>query len=184
MEEVSWTIPEALERVRAGDQTFTVFQQWVSSEEINDENVSEFVDALIAHPNNLRFIHIKHSIITDVGCSKIAEFVKQSNIIEGVCISKSPITTKTHFAFADALQVNKSLRVLKLYNEKITYDTKAANAFVAALVMNPRPAFDLRTEWILFFSRHDYGKDYEILKTQAEKLSYFPLQQSLLQLID
>lgn len=125
------------------------------------ENVSKFVDKLLANPDAFTNVSVHGYWLTDEVGAKMAQFVTVSKTVARLDLTSNRFGAKTYLAIAGALRVNTSLRELHMHTNKKVDRELVDTAFVEALRVNPTRPHD--SVWQLYFPSHS-DLDYERLK--------------------
>lgn len=131
----------------------------------HDKDVAAVVDEMILQPDIATHLFWRENHLTDETGLKLARFVAVSTKLEWVDLVYNDTIEKTIIAIADALRVNRSVRVLQLNGNRINGHGQAIrDAFVEALRINPK-----RPEgfyWSLFGCHDSYAS----LRKAADEL--------------
>jgi hypothetical protein len=129
-----------------------------------DEDLTELVDCLIAHPNIVSHIYLDGNRLTDKTGVQLARYLAVSTSIEWLTLPSNRFGDATYLAVASALCFNSSLQFLSLGENKYVNRNQIDMAFVNALIVNPnRP---IKSNWTLYDWRIP---DHPRLKIQADQ---------------
>lgn len=166
---------EAIKRIISGDSTLKcidLYDQWYT-----DEDVTELVDCLLAHPNAVKYVVMNRNLLTDETGIKLARYVAISSTLKAMSLADNQLGNATYLALADALRFNSFLEYLCLACNQAMDEARINcinRAFVDALILNPNRPTD--SIWRLYsYNQNEFYR----LKTIAEELGH-PSMQALL----
>ncbi|ORX55293.1 RNI-like protein, partial [Piromyces finnis] len=87
--------------------------------------------AALQKHNSLKSLRLSHCTVQDEGADAVKELLLVNNVIESIYLDYNKITRIGIKCIADALKINKTLKVLLLWGN--IWDTEACNIFVHLL---------------------------------------------------
>ena len=138
----------------------------LDNEYLTDDDVIEFVDCLLEHPNAVSTLWMSFNQFTDEIGIKLAKYISITSTLHSIGMGNNNYTLKTFTAIAAALRVNVSLHTLYLHKNPASDLNHINSIFVDALRLNPCINVDMI--WLLR-ERRVSDNNFKALKNAAEK---------------
>lgn len=141
-----------IERINNHDETLTDVS--LENTELNDENVSSLIDCLINNPNVIKRLFLCVNKLSDMTGIKLGRFLRSSSTIEVLCLHNNLFGEATYIAISAALCLNRSLKCLRMHDNKSVDKGRIDRSFVNVLMHFPGRASD--STWSLYLDQDDY----------------------------
>lgn len=130
----AYIIADVVQRIRNSDETLISIHLF---DPASTEELLNFVDALLNHPNVVESIYLEEQQLSDDLGVLLTQYVASSQTIRKLYLSHNQLGESTYRAFATALHANTSLRKLMMENNSTVDDKKIDEWFTEALKINP-----------------------------------------------
>lgn len=141
-------VPHAIDALRRGDDYLAIDLH--SAPPLSDADLSPLLDELQRRPDAVAYFRVGFSSLTDTTGVRLAAWIARSQSVKSVVVPHGKLGVASFLAIADALSVNKSLRVLVMLGNAINKCERATieSAFARSLRLNnARP---LLSHWYIF----------------------------------
>ncbi len=148
----AYNIADVVQRLRDSDETLISIHLF---DPASTEELLDFVDALLNHPNVVESIYLDEQQLTDDLGILLAQCVASSQTIRKLYLSHNQLGESTYRAFATALHTNTSLRKLMMENNSIVNDrTVLVPPWYALQRITPQPCAEPATVQQILYIKH------------------------------